>query len=76
MPAASAAAIPLVLSSITRQAAGGTAKWRAANRKISGNGFPCATSAELNIRPSNRESSEVMLKVLRILTCGPFDAMQ
>ena len=63
MPAASPAVTPETLSSITAQRSGDASILWAAKRKISGAGFPCATSSTLKIRPSNRSKSPVLPKV-------------
>ena len=63
MPAATAARMPVGVSSITAQADGATPSVRAANRNTSGAGFGFATSTTLNILPSKRARSPVVSRL-------------
>ncbi len=76
IPAANPPAIPETLSSTTAHRSGDVPICSAANRKMSGAGFPCSTWSTLNMQPSKRSRSPVMPNVKRIFSWLPLDATQ
>src|SRR5271170_5762660 len=76
MPAATAAATPMTLSSTTVQSAGCAPSCCAANRKRSGAGLPEATCMALNTCGSKKRNSPVSARRSRTRPRWPFEATQ